>query len=220
MKHLISSLAVVSIGLSSAYAHAQCTKDTDCKGDRVCDAGACQSPARVKPPDPNGWDVGAATAETADAANPEEKASAVPPAAVSAPPAPPAKSGAALETRGAASGGEERSEPPKMVRRSPGMMAAGIVIVSIAPIPLFMGALYALDGLGCGSGYDEPYERDCSEHSGEAAALTLMSLAMVGIGVPLIVMGAKRVPAKQPWQAAVLPFATPGGAGIGLRFKL
>lgn len=27
----------------------QCAKDTDCKGDRICDAGACKSPAKLSP---------------------------------------------------------------------------------------------------------------------------------------------------------------------------
>src|SRR5438876_1212788 len=38
-----------SVLLASALAHAGCTKDTDCKGDRVCDAGKCVSPPDATP---------------------------------------------------------------------------------------------------------------------------------------------------------------------------
>jgi len=36
-------LALVLLALSSAV-HAQCTKDTDCKGDRICEKGVCTAP--------------------------------------------------------------------------------------------------------------------------------------------------------------------------------
>jgi hypothetical protein len=38
---------LITIALTSLFAGqalAQCTKDTDCKGDRICDKGACMSP--------------------------------------------------------------------------------------------------------------------------------------------------------------------------------
>jgi hypothetical protein len=35
---------------SPALARAQCTKDTDCKGDRICVDGACASPAASPAP--------------------------------------------------------------------------------------------------------------------------------------------------------------------------
>ena len=43
-------ISASSVLLVSALANAQCTKDTDCKGDRVCEAGKCTSP--VLPPAP------------------------------------------------------------------------------------------------------------------------------------------------------------------------
>lgn len=42
MKTLILTVVLV---LVPAYAKAQCTKDTDCKGDRICTKGECQNPS-------------------------------------------------------------------------------------------------------------------------------------------------------------------------------
>jgi hypothetical protein len=48
--------AVVAVALStticSSFAYAQCTKDTDCKGDRICRSGACEDPAPAAPANP------------------------------------------------------------------------------------------------------------------------------------------------------------------------
>lgn len=34
----------IALALASISAHAQCTKDTDCKGDRICERGTCTAP--------------------------------------------------------------------------------------------------------------------------------------------------------------------------------
>jgi hypothetical protein len=50
--------AAVVLGLSTlswgSFAYAQCTKDTDCKGDRVCRSGACEDPLPAMPANPTG----------------------------------------------------------------------------------------------------------------------------------------------------------------------
>jgi hypothetical protein len=56
MRDLCRLILVVGVcGLSTA-AYAQCTRDTDCKGDRVCDQGVCVDPdarsAELPPPPP------------------------------------------------------------------------------------------------------------------------------------------------------------------------
>lgn len=204
----------------TSVAHAQCTKDTDCKGERICEAGACRWPALETAQDPNGWDVGiAAVPEDAVETPRADGAESAKPATVAAPTTtavPPAKPGVALDMREPTGGDPPSQEKPRMVHRSVGMMTTGIVLVSIAPIPLIAGMISAIDR--CQLSYSE-YDRDCRD-SGPAIGLTLAGLALVGIGVPLIVAGGKRVSAKEPWQAAVLPYATPDGAGIGLRLKL
>lgn len=45
MRIWISTLALTLFGARAA--HAQCTMDTDCKGDRVCVEGTCQTPEPV-----------------------------------------------------------------------------------------------------------------------------------------------------------------------------
>jgi hypothetical protein len=44
----VFALVVVAI-LAPAVAHAQCSTDMDCKGDRICVNGACRSPATAPP---------------------------------------------------------------------------------------------------------------------------------------------------------------------------
>jgi hypothetical protein len=53
------ALVLLAFLLAPLAARAQCTKDTDCKGDRICEAGRCVSPAhspaaatRAQPPAP------------------------------------------------------------------------------------------------------------------------------------------------------------------------
>lgn len=43
-------IAFVSILIISTRLNAQCTKDIDCKGDRICVNGKCEEPPKQKPP--------------------------------------------------------------------------------------------------------------------------------------------------------------------------
>lgn len=43
---VLGAVAMAWAGLT----HAQCTKDTDCKGDRICEKGVCAAPMPSKPP--------------------------------------------------------------------------------------------------------------------------------------------------------------------------
>lgn len=45
--------AFLFVGLYSANASAGCEKDTDCKGDRICEAGACVNPQAATPAAPS-----------------------------------------------------------------------------------------------------------------------------------------------------------------------
>ena len=49
-----------AVGLSAllwgSFAYAQCTKDTECKGDRICRSGACEDPVPAAPANPPGTD--------------------------------------------------------------------------------------------------------------------------------------------------------------------
>src|SRR5687768_15836360 len=75
-------------GLAALLLHgvaaAQCTKDTECKGDRVCDAGKCTSPLPAAPPPPPGPAAApppAGEPSAAPAGEPAAAAVAPPPAA-------------------------------------------------------------------------------------------------------------------------------------------
>lgn len=199
-----SVAAFAAVALFTASAHAQCTKDTDCKADRVCEAGVCRAPdPAVAAPAP---------AESAPAAAPAADPVAAPP---------PARRAA----RDADVTREPAAEPkpkPKLERNSTGMMAAGIVMVSISPIPLIAGLLYSATGAVCrGSdrAIDGSNDRDCSHYGTATIVYTSTALVLIGVGVPLIVIGAKRVPERDP-EVAVLPYATPEGAGLRLRLQL
>src|SRR5262245_126921 len=50
MSHLLRVLVAVPVLAVPGVALAQCTKDTDCKGERVCERGACITPAERAPP--------------------------------------------------------------------------------------------------------------------------------------------------------------------------
>ena len=176
--------AVGSLGalLWAATAQAECTKDTDCKGDRVCSEGICVSPPPAAAPAP-------AAPQPAPAPTPV----AAPPAgytlvAVSAPaPAPPPK--------------------PETERYSTGLMVAGIFMVSTGPIILILGLANSCVTTGF----------DCA--SGEQVAMTVIGTAMIGVGVPLIVIGSQRVPIRVG-SATISPWLTPHGGGAALKLDL
>jgi hypothetical protein len=111
---VVGALASTVVVFSSLVARAQCSKDTDCKGERVCSEGACTAPPAGAAPAP-------AAAPVAPAPAPAQAApqgyTLVP---VAAPPAaPPPK--------------------PETERYSTGMMVAGIFMVSTGPIILLLG---------------------------------------------------------------------------------
>ncbi len=51
MRVVVTALALAAV-CAAAPAHAQCSKDTDCKGDRVCIAGQCADVVRAQPAAP------------------------------------------------------------------------------------------------------------------------------------------------------------------------
>lgn len=52
-RHLLRLLLAVPVLAAPGAAYADCTKDTDCKGDRICERGACVAPSeRTQTPPP------------------------------------------------------------------------------------------------------------------------------------------------------------------------
>jgi hypothetical protein len=106
------------------------------------------------------------------------------------------------------------------------MMAGGIVMVSLAPIALFAAGIanaqqyncehsdYYLDGGGTLSYRGE----NCAAYDKTIYGGLIVGLALLGGGIPLIVIGGKKVPA---WSTATLtPWATPTAGGLGLRLQM
>lgn len=230
----------------SSVAEAQCSKDTDCKGDRVCEGGKCVSPPPATPVAP----AAAAAPAPAPAAPPvatETDGSAPPPAAPAAGPAvapgpapapaavaPPAAAPIAL-SQPAPPPSEvpppELPPPPKNPRR--GALITGIVLTSIAPLA-FLGALSAHNSQDdCDRELESRYPNHivpsyasaelerCDEYTTTMWVLGIGGGVLAAVGVPLIIYGTtKPAAAPPPPQARLLPWASPTGGGLKVRLEL
>ncbi|HVY27196.1 MAG TPA: hypothetical protein VHB79_11630 [Polyangiaceae bacterium] len=219
--------------LFSAVAQAQCTKDTDCKGDRVCDAGKCTYPATALPPPPPTTPPGAPEGAPPPVAPPPGTVAPPPgtvaPLPVAAPPPAPVMTVAPA----AATEPLPQADEPATVRRSKPALVAGIIMVSIAPVAL-LGALGAKSSQEkCDQQLASEYpnhvlptsERyradDCDDYSAPYYALLITGAVMVVGGVPLIIYGAKSLPAPtRTGNVHVLPWATQTSGGLRLRVDL
>jgi hypothetical protein len=162
---LVLALAV----LFSRSVRAECSKDTDCKGDRICDAGQCTAAPAPTSDGP--------TAERDRFFDEDENEN-------------------------------ENERPAKVKKRigKPGLMIGGIVLASAAPVVLAVGVVTTpqCGDATCGMG-------------NRLLAFGLISLGMVGAAVPMIVIGAKRVPVRT---VAVGPLLSPRLAGLQLQLRL
>jgi hypothetical protein len=202
--------------LLAAQAHAQCSKDIDCKGERVCEAGQCVDPKPMEPLPPPPPPA-AAPAEGAPAAAPPSAA--VPSTAPqpAAPLPPPIVA-------------DEAASAQPMHRRSPAIMTTGIVLTSAAvPLMLIAGALsnraydscvkdqYTTSSSSPSSFYDSNPCRDARDTRG--TAIIIGGIIGLGVGIPMIIYGAKKVPASGA-TATLTPWATPTAGGATLRLTL
>ena len=182
--------------------------DTDCKGDRVCEDGSCVSPP------PSG-----AAGESAPAAGntPPAAANSAPSNVVGTRPLVPPPPYAQPESPSGA------SSKPAMQRHSTGMMAGGIVMVSFVPVTLLVVMVASLQKTVCdndtyySSGGTTLPRTDCDDYNPTIYGGLLTGAALLGVGIPLIVIGGKKEPVGT---ARVAPWATPHGAGLGLRVDL
>lgn len=111
------------------------------------------------------------------------------------------------------------NQPPPpdvpMKRNSVGMMVGGIILTSAGAIMLTLGGVVysSSQNIVCDIG------SDCRDEQGERAGLilALAGLAGIGVGIPLIVVGARKVPATpEPPSAALL--LGPGGLSVRGKF--
>ena len=189
----VSALALLAALGSTTLAHAECTKDTECKGDRVCNAGVCVAPTN---------------SPAAPAAAP-----AAPPAAtapLSAPPAYPVAPGGAVPGAPPTYPGapvpvylvSTRAPEGPMHRRSGALMGAGIAFIVlgfgtlIASVVLWPEYSYWTNQVAT-----DP-ETSCATKNPPcdvslltaATITTVLTPIFLGAGIPMLIIGAKKVP--------------------------
>jgi hypothetical protein len=202
---VVGLLGGISYLLASGLSQAQCSKDTDCKGERVCEAGACIAPS--SPP---------AASSAAEGTPPPLAPQVTPaPAPAPAPAATPAAAPLAPE--------EPLLTRRKYRRHSTGMMAGGIVMVSFVPIALIAAWVADIEQSQCeGNYYDFGSGQttrgvNCDRFDPTIYGGLISAAVLLGAGVPLIIVGAKKEPLGT---AQITPWATPQAAGLSLRLKL
>jgi hypothetical protein len=102
------------------------------------------------------------------------------------------------------------------------MMVGGIVMTSLAPIAMFAAMIASLQKSSCqldDYGGSTSYHSDCSAYDPTIYGSLVGMTVLLGVGIPMIVIGAKREPT--PAAAATLsPWVSPSTAGLSLRLKL
>lgn len=225
--------------LAAAGARAQCTKDTDCKGERVCEAGKCTMPPPTPEAAPTPAVVAPVAAEApAIAATPEAQPAA--PAAASAEPGTPAATTTPAAATPAATPApalavEPLPEQPKLVRKSKPLMVTGIILSSVAPVALLAALAARNSQIDCDDALARTYpdhvvpayaryevER-CDDYTTTMYAFGIAGGVMLAAGVPMIFYGARMVPnpaAAPAPRASLTPWATPQSGGLRLRLSL
>ena len=191
-RRLLGALGGATCLLVTSLGHAECRMDNDCAGELVCENATCVAPSSVPQPAP----------VPASVARPQPTAA-----------APPYQARVLWQSREPSTTTSDETPPPRRGKRhSQGMFVTGIVITSLAPIGFIVTGL----GMMCGlmSTSDTRGGDDC----GQLLVGGLVTTAVLaGVGIPLIVIGAKRDPVGV---GRVAPWVTPHGAGVGLRFDL
>ena len=170
---VVAFLVLLAFHSLSRAARAQCTKDIECKGDRVCNDGVCAAP-RPEPP---------RMAESPVA------------------------------------------EPTKYRRRT-GLLVSGIVMSSVGVGTLIGALAVGVVKATCNRDLEETLPAsaadeldDCNSYDSPLLLLTAGGLLLTGAGVPLMIIGAKKVPVQDA-RVGVSPWLGPRSAGLTLRLAL
>ena len=215
--------------LASALAQAQCTKDIDCKGDRVCDAGKCTSPAPA-PATADGATPDGAAPNATTTASPAGPAAG---AALAGPNSPTSAQGPALGPAPAGATTSLGADEPALRPRSRAALVSGIVMVSVGPIAL-LGALVAKNSQDkCDKALETDYPThvlptsekyrvdECNAYSAPVYVFSIGGAVLIAAGVPLIIYGGKNVPTQpKTGSLRLLPWAGPDSGGLKLRLEL
>jgi hypothetical protein len=105
---------------------------------------------------------------------------------------------------------------PKAKRHSTGMMVGGIVVTSLSGISFGVAMLGALCGVSVDGSQGSESHSSCDGSSLFLGGMAVTGI-LLGVGIPLIVVGAQREGAPS---ASVAPWVTPTSAGLGLRLNL
>lgn len=184
-----SAVAFVAM-LRSGSALAACSNDKECPGDQICESGNCAPPAAQLAVPPS----------SAPQGSPNVTASRPTPTAL-----------LADEPRSPERG---RRSAPKGKRHSPGMMAAGIVITSLASVGLIVTSLGFLSCVSV-DGSQGSGRQTC--HSELMLGGLFFTATAVAVGVPLLLVGARREPVAT---AFVAPWLTSRSSGVRLVLEL
>ncbi len=231
---LLFAAAIASIATPALA----CENDSHCKGDRVCTKGPC-----VEPPARVGAGVSPVAAPPpAAAAQParQQPAPGAPPEA-SAPPgamAPPLGYGPAPAGQVWYPGapppppGAWAMPAPPATRRRVGLMVAGIVLGGVGVFGLGIGGAVVASSSAapsvCGTyAYTSRYPSSCPSASSSGAfefgaAVMVLSGAMLAAGIPMTIVGARKVPVDRNASASRGPTLEirpeRGGVGVGGTF--
>lgn len=103
-------------------------------------------------------------------------------------------------------------------------MAGGIVMVSFVPVALLVSLVANAQQSSCEAGYyflnDTGSSRpgaNCDRYDASIYGGLLSAAVLAGVGIPMIVIGGRKEPVGT---AQLSPWATPHGAGLGLRLDL
>jgi hypothetical protein len=106
------------------------------------------------------------------------------------------------------------------------MVTAGIILTAAAPVVLVAGVMLSTSALDTcqtearlGSGGASSLEDCDSASASRIVGVVVVSAIMAGTGIPLIIIGAKKVPNTPASNALLVPYAAPGRAGLALRLK-
>jgi hypothetical protein len=212
----LAAAMVCSLLAFASSARAECTKDTDCKGDRVCNAGACTDPRPTTALPPLQAPSGEGTPPPAAAA-----------VEVWPPPPPPS--------------GPPASEPPAdqvemdatvMQPRSPAMRTAGIVLMTAGAVSVVATTVFLVEAIQARHRVDD----ECVGHLCESAGASdlnrasmlsglttvgvLVSAGFLGSGIPLFFVGKHEVPVKKAaaWWVPEKVNTGPGRVSVTFRF--
>jgi hypothetical protein len=194
MRCVVGAFTTLTLTLISGSARADCTKDTDCEGELICDAGACVAAALPAP----------APVSSGDAAQRSAAPSTAVPAGEAPVPAPPPK---------------KRSDTSELIAGGVVLVSLGFLSGAGATAVL----MKSFECVGQTGSYDEETgeyrEPECGSR-GAFIVFSVLGISLLGGGLALIVVGVNRQAAPQGGQVTLQPWLGPRVAGASVRLEL